>query len=181
MNNRMQLCRTSAGFTLIEMLTVVMIISILTAVAVPQYRRAIQKAEATEAVAMLRVIHDSGERLAAEFGYRSFQSFSGNSGLPAKATFQRMDMFNNDTIKCSFNDGYTEMTCEHFKYFLNQGKNYISVQKLNTPYRGVELRLSRADIPQLTCTSGPAIQGNQISADDAQKACDLYNVNYVAN
>ena len=158
------------AFTLIEMLTVVMIISILTAVVLPQYRRAVQKAQATEAVAMLRTINDSGERLASEFGYRSFKSFSSNSSEDkAKATFQYMDMFDSSTVPCSFNSpDYTEMTCDNFKYFLNKGGNYAYAQKLNTPYQGVELRLYRTDIPRLTCSGD-------------QNACELYNVDYEAN
>lgn len=156
--------QNKTGFTLVEMLTVVMIISILTAVVLPQYRRAIQKAQSTEAVAMLRTINDSGERLASEFGYRTFQSFS--SAEPSKATFQRMDMFDESTISCTFDNTYTEMTCEHFKYFLNQGGAYAYAQKRTSPYQDTEIRLSRADIPQLSC----------VDSNKQPGGCDVYNL-----
>lgn len=54
------------GFTLIELLTTVMIIAILTAIAVPQYRRSILRAEATEALVGLRAIFESASRYKAE-------------------------------------------------------------------------------------------------------------------
>ena len=157
------------GFTLIEMLTVVLIVGLLTAVALPQYRRVTQKAQATEAVAMLRVIRDSAERLASDFGYRTFKAFSSDSTDKAKANFQRMDMFNKETISCTFNTTgevtYTEMTCAHFKYFLNKGGDYIYAKKLVKPYKDTEIRLYWEDIPRLSCVDAEGSNG-----------CDLYNI-----
>lgn len=51
------------GFTLIEVLTVVMIVAILASVALPQYQRAVEKSRAAEAMTMGKVIVDSQNRL----------------------------------------------------------------------------------------------------------------------
>lgn len=150
-----------SGFTLIEMLTVVMIIGILTAVALPQYRRAIQRSRMTEAVAMLRVIYDSGERLAAEFGYKTFKDMVAGSD---KTSFKRMDMFDEETIAC--NVGATLLSCEHFNYSFNA--NYIQAQPvIDLP---VEFRLYYPvgdGIPQLKCT------GNK-------DVCEMSGLDYIA-
>ena len=54
------------GFTLIEILAVVLIVAILTSVAVPQYRSSLERSKFTEVRQMLPAIYDASERLAVE-------------------------------------------------------------------------------------------------------------------
>lgn len=75
------------GFTLMEMLAVVMIIGILSAVAIPQYQKVIEKGNFTKAQVMAKAMHDSCERLVAEYGVDNYSS------LPsAVKTLGRLDI-----------------------------------------------------------------------------------------
>lgn len=67
MNNR--------AFTLIELLAVVLIMGVLTAVAVPQYKKSLERSRVAEAMQMLPAIFDSRERLLTENNY-TLQEFA---------------------------------------------------------------------------------------------------------
>ncbi len=127
------------GFTLVELLAVVLIVAILTAVGMPQYRRVVEKAHVSEAEAMLRSIYDSGERLAGEFGYRSFAKLA--AAQPGKAVFTRLDMFDKAPAGCKFvNDG-KQMDCSRFSYTL-PAEQWVKAKVLQGKLEGAVIGLN---------------------------------------
>ena len=68
------------GFTLIELLVVVLIIGILSAIALPQYQKAVAKARAAEAISMLSSLEKAVSVWVLANGYTS-ANFLGGSDL----------------------------------------------------------------------------------------------------
>ncbi len=58
----MKHCEKKSGFTLIELLVVVLIIGILSAIALPQYRMAVEKTRAAEVMINVRVFKEAIDR-----------------------------------------------------------------------------------------------------------------------
>ena len=92
------------GFTLIELLVVVLIIGILSAIALPQYQRAVGKARAAEAFTLLRSMQTATE------------IYILANGFPAKSQFLPLNELDLDiTTLGDCTSDYTE--CSKGDYF----------------------------------------------------------------
>ncbi|WP_428081333.1 type IV pilin protein [Candidatus Avelusimicrobium alvi] len=157
------------GFTLVELLAVVLIVAILSAVALPQYRKVVEKAHVSEAQAMLRTIYDSSERLAGEFGYRSYEELVDRKGQTGYS-FARMDMFDSSSLPagCSLVSSGTELQCKNFTYKASVyagGVPYAAAKKRLSPYQNTLILFDR-DTQQLYCQE----------ASGSSDACDVFGL-----
>lgn len=60
--------KNKLGFTLLELLVVVLIIGILSAIALPQYKKTVEKSKAAQAVVTLKYMHDRGQEFMLQHG-----------------------------------------------------------------------------------------------------------------
>ncbi len=161
--------KNKQGFTLIELLTVVLIIGILTAVGLPQYGKVVERGYVAEAEAMLRTIYDSSERLAGEFGYKSYDqlvSFKGED----EYSFARLDMFDKENLPAGCNleeDGGKTLTCARFAYKISLDEFVVAKKIGGRNYKDTYILLHR-DTMRLFCQPAPD--------DKYAEACDIYNL-----
>lgn len=97
------------GFTLLELLMVVIIIAILASIALPQYLRVSERARGAEALTILKAIHGAEQRFKAEVPNGTYQTnlgdVNGSSldieipgfGMPASALWSYSVLGNNAT------------------------------------------------------------------------------------
>lgn len=85
------------GFTLVELLTVVIIIALLSAVALPQYEKVVERSRFAKAEILTKTLYESCERLLYEWGVESL------TNLPeADRKITRMDVGSEELLPPGF-------------------------------------------------------------------------------
>lgn len=143
-----------AGFTLLEVLVVVLILGILTSIALPNYRRSLERTRVAETQSLLRAIYDSRERGAMERNYDSYSVMPSSS----KFGFNKLDI----TVKGTFSGtNKTQLTTANFRY--DMSSTPLTATAIKGDYTGAKVSY---DGQQFTCTNG--------TSGEARKACTAW-------
>ena len=131
--------RNKKGFTLVEILTVVLIVGVLSAVALPQYRRAVERSRATQALGGLKNLYDSSERLAVDLGYDDYESLYASG--KEEIGIGRFDMFQDSGAGTATN---SVLTTSDFIYSIPNG-TLIAAKRNGQKYDGFCIIFRRED------------------------------------
>lgn len=173
------------GFTLVEVLAVVLIIGILTVIALPQYRNITERAKIQRELVRLRMIYDASERLAATNGYKTFQSFAvakqaeyKEAGKGNYPFFQKMGIFDEDEFShCDKLKATSALKCGQYTFTVvpNYGSNDYSYVEMYQWQGKFSIKLYRSNPPRLTCGrySGIGASGDNSTAAEL---CAIYGI-----
>ncbi len=156
------------GFTLIEVLVVVLIVGILAGAALPQYQRVVERSRFTKAQVMAKALQNSCERLVAEAGVDSYADLPSNI-----KNLERMDSVgeNGGLLPTGFelNSGTKTIIGAGFNYKLQSdgpgwksGGCYVKITK---PSSAVELYYNGSDF---VCSGDESL-------------CDTYGIDYTGD
>ena len=92
MEDKLMIRLNNKGFSLLELVMVVVMIGILTSIGLPKYRRAVDRARVGEALSLMRSIYDSCERYAWEHPADGNRACWAVVAAPNGATFENLDI-----------------------------------------------------------------------------------------
>ncbi len=140
-----------------ELLAVVMIIGILSSVALPQYRKVVEKSRFTKAQVMAKAMYDSCVRQISEWGVDYY------TDLPSDVqTVYRLDIGSEDLLPAGFTINSSKtITGSGFQYTLTDDCG-VSIKKIQGTYANTTMNYNGQEF--YNCT------------DDGSGACDIYGV-----
>ena len=159
------------GFTLIELLAIITIISILASIALPGYRRSVERARVAEALTLMRAIYDSCERLAWENGYDTDnETITSCSAAVADnlVTFPKLDI----VAKGTFSNSGKTLTTANFEYTLGTEAASVVTAKFIMPnnYQNATITFNGA-LGTFSCSPANEATG------EAAKVCEVWGAN----
>ncbi|MBO4708125.1 MAG: type II secretion system protein [Elusimicrobiaceae bacterium] len=140
--------KNKKGFTLIELLVVVLIIGILAAIALPQYRKSVEKAKVAEALLNFKTIKESTERYVLANGLTSGIDFE---DIPLDVELSGGE----------FGDS-TNYTTKNYRYSAWVDSNYYEIEVYTNSDTNYYILVYNSDRNQNECWDGGTEMGEYI-------------------